>query len=283
MKIKSFTVWAAMAAAIVGAPAVGLAQTAPAATPAPAPAPAAPAAPEPNAPFGGMITGVVTLTSDYRFRGISQSKNDPALQGGLTYEVPLAFTGLPISIYGGFWGSSVNFSPDVDESVEIDMVAGVKFKAFDEKLLIDLGWIGYRYPGALKAARLPFDEFGGQLTYDFGFAQLSGQVRYSPNFFANSGDAWYKGAMLTVPLSFITIHEKVSFKAFAGIGHQSIQRNARFFNPDYTEWQIGLVATVYGIDLGLTYVDTNISKSRCNGGGFNYCSGRAVFSLGKAF
>jgi uncharacterized protein (TIGR02001 family) len=232
----------------------------------------------------GDITGIVTLTSDYRFRGISQSKNDPALQAGLTYEAPLTFiTALPVSIYGGFWGSSINFSPDVDESVEIDLLAGMKFKFFEEKMVLDLGWIGYRYPGALKAARLNYDEFGGSLSYDFGFATLAGQVRYSPNFFAHSGTGWYKQAMVTVPLSFIQFSDKVSFKIFGGLGHQSIQRNARFFNPDYWEWQVGLVMTIYGVDFSVAYVDTDISKSRCNGGGFNYCAPRAVVSIGKSF
>jgi uncharacterized protein (TIGR02001 family) len=267
----------------IGVP--GFAQTTPASTPAPAPPPAPePPKPEPTGPFGGNITGIVTLTSDYRFRGISQSKNDPALQAGLTYEVPLSFiTFAPVSVYGGFWGSSINFSPDVDESVEIDILAGAKFKFFDEKMVLDLGFIGYRYPGSLKAAHLNYDEYGGSLSYDFGFASLAGQVRWSPNFYAHSGDAWYKQAMLTVPLDFIKVHDKVSFKAFGGIGHQSIQRNARFANPDYWEWQIGLVATVYGVDLGVTYVDTDISKGRCNGGGFNYCAGRVIFSIGKSF
>lgn len=272
---------AVVAVALWGGAAI--AQTTPAPAPATAPAPEPPK-PDPTGPFGGSITGIVTLTSDYRFRGISQSKNDPAIQGGLTYEVPLPFIGFaPVSIYGGFWGSSINFSPDVDESIELDMVAGVKFKFLQEKLVLDLGWIGYRYPGSMKSAHLAYDEFGGSLSYDFGFATLAGQVRYSPNFFARSGDAWYKQAMLTVPLDFIKISDKVSFKMFGGIGHQAIQRNARFANPDYWEWQIGLVATVYGVDLGVTYVDTDISKRRCNGGGFNYCAPRAIFSISKSF
>ncbi len=268
-----------LAAMLLAVPALAQTTPAPASTPAPEPP-----KPDPTGPFGGTITGIVTLTSDYRFRGISQSKNDPALQAGLTYEVPLSFVNFaPVSVYGGFWGSSVNFTPDVNESVEIDMVAGVKFKFLQEKLVLDLGWIGYRYPGSQRGAHLHYDEFGGSLTYDFGFASVAGQVRYSPSFFARSGDAWYKQAMVTVPLSFIQISDKVSFKMIGGIGHQSIQHNARFANPDYWEWQVGLVATVYGVDLGVTYVDTNISKSRCNGGGFNYCAPRAIFSISKSF
>ncbi|TWT02615.1 TorF family putative porin [Reyranella sp. CPCC 100927] len=280
MVIKRLSAALVMAALWGGA---AVAQTAPAPAPASTPAPEPPT-PDPTGPFGGNITGIVTLTSDYRFRGISQSKKAPALQAGLTYEVPLSFVSFaPVSVYGGFWGSSINFSPDVDESLEIDMVAGVKFKFLNEKMVLDLGWIGYRYPGSIKGAHLHYDEFGGALSYDFGFASIAGQVRYSPNFFARSGSAWYKQAMVTVPLSFIQIHDKVSFKIFGGLGHQSIQHNARFANPDYWDWQVGIVATVYGVDLGLTYVDTNISKTRCNGGGYKYCAPRAIFSISKSF
>ena len=118
MLIKRFSA-ALIAAALWGGTAIAQTAPAPASTPAPAPEPPKP---EPTGPFGGNITGIVTLTSDYRFRGISQSKNDPALQAGLMYEVPLSFIeAFPVSIYGGFWGSSINFSPDVDESVEVEI------------------------------------------------------------------------------------------------------------------------------------------------------------------
>ena len=49
----------------------------------------------PTGPFGGDITGIVTLANEYSFRGISQTQRNPAVQGGLTYEVPII---KPISI-----------------------------------------------------------------------------------------------------------------------------------------------------------------------------------------
>jgi uncharacterized protein (TIGR02001 family) len=258
---------------------VAVAQT----TPAPAPA-AEPPKPTSNFLLGGNLTGIVTLTSDYRYRGLSQSKNDPALQAGLTVEWPLSFiTFAPVSVYGGIWGSTINFSPDVDESIELDLLGGFKFKFLDEKLVLDLGFTGYRYPGANRSAHLGFDEYGGSLSYDFGFASIAGQVRYSPNFFARTGEAWYKQAMVTVPLTFLNTPENLSFKVFAGLGHQAVERNAAFFFPDYWEWQAGIVMTAYGLDFGITYVDTNVSRGRCNGGGYNYCAPRAIFSVSKSF
>ncbi len=235
-------------------------------------------------PFGGTISGSVALLSDYTIRGVSVSKRAPSVQASLTYEAPLASVeALPVSLYGTVWGSSVNFSPDVDESLELDLLAGVRFKLFEGKALLDLGWIGYRYPGAMKAARLSFDEFGGSLSYDFGWMNVAGQVRYSPNFFAASGDAWYKQVAATILLDFIRIHDQISLKVFGGVGHQAIQRNARYAYPDMWDWQIGLIATAWGVDLGITYVDTNVGKRRCNGGGYDYCAARAIFSITKSF
>ena len=63
-----------------------------------------------------------------------------------------------------------------------------------DKLTVDLGYIRYNYPGATSDLFFDFNEFGLVVGYDFGVAQVSGAVRYSPNFFANSGIAWYKWA-----------------------------------------------------------------------------------------
>ena len=49
----------------------------------------------------------------------------------------------------------------------------------------------------------------------------------------------------------------------------------------YTDWSLGLSKNVAGVDLGLTYVDFNLSKSDC--GGSNVCEARIVASIGKSF
>jgi hypothetical protein len=69
---------------------------------------------------------------------------------------------------------------------------------------------------------------------------------YSPNFFANSGIAWYKWGQIAVPLSFINISENVAFKLFGTIGNQYVERFANYGigNNNYWDWQIGLIASV---------------------------------------
>ena len=56
------------------------------------------------------------------------------------------------------------------------------------------------------------------------YLAISGVIRYSPNFYANSGNAWYKWAQALVPLPFIKINENISFKLFGTIGNQSVER-----------------------------------------------------------
>ena len=94
--------------------------------------------------------------------------------------------------------------------------------------------------------------------YDFGFAQVSAAVRYSPNFFANSGEAWYKWGQIAVPLPILKVNENVSFKAFGTLGNQYVERftNYGIPNDNYWDWQLGLVVSVYGIDLSAASIRT---------------------------
>ena len=81
------------------------------------------AADEPAAPEVSPITANVSLVSDYRYRGISQSNLRPAIQGGFDYAHESGF-------YIGNWNSSIswvnNLSPSVASSIEMDFYAGFK-------------------------------------------------------------------------------------------------------------------------------------------------------------
>ncbi|TAJ25992.1 MAG: hypothetical protein EPO67_19530, partial [Reyranella sp.] len=186
------------------------------------------------------------------------------------------------SAYVGAWGSNVNF-PGTGTTAEIDLLAGFRLKAFDDKFTADLGYIRYNYLSANSTLFYDFNEFGLVLGYDFGVASLQGAVRYSPNFFANSGIAWYKWAQLTVPLSFIKVNENVSMKAFGNIGNQYVERFANYGipNDNYWDWQIGLVLNVYGFDLSAAYTGTNLSVQDCLG--TQNCASRVIVGIAKAF
>ncbi len=233
-------------------------------------------------PFGGTFTATIAGVTDYSYRGISQTQRQPAIQPSFGYETPTLSANLPISAYVGAWGSNVNF-PNTGANPEIDLLGGFRAKALDDKLTVDLGYIRYNYIGSDSTAQLGFNEFGLVAGYDFGVVAFSGAVRYSPNFFANSGIAWYKWGQAVVPLPFIKINDNISFKVFGTLGNQYVERNVNYGipNDNYWDWQIGLTATVYGFDLTVAYTDTNIDQAGCLNTA--YCDARAIFMVSKTF
>lgn len=233
-------------------------------------------------PFGGSFTAGFAVLNDYSYRGISQTQRQIAVQASFGYETAPVSEKVPLSAYVGAWGSNVNF-PGTGTTAEIDLLAGLKLKALDDKLTFDLGYIRYNYVSAPADLFYDFNEFGLVAGYDFGVLQLNGAVRYSPNFFANSGVAWYKWAQAVVPMPFLHVNENVAFKAFASIGNQYVERFANYGIPsdNYWDWQIGLTVTVYGFDLTAAYTDTNIDVANC--GGTQNCAGRVIIGISKTF
>ena len=233
-------------------------------------------------PFGGSFTAGLAVLNDYSYRGISQTQRQIAIQAAFGYETAPVSEAVPLSAYVGAWGSNVNF-PGTGTTAEIDLLAGLKLKALSDKLTFDLGYIRYNYLSAPASLFYDFNEFGLVVGYDFGVAQLQGAIRYSPNFFANSGIAWYKWAQVTVPFRFIHINENVSLKGFATIGNQYVERFANYGIPsdNYWDWQVGIVLSVYGFDISFAYTDTNIDVAGCLNT-YN-CDGRVILGITKTF
>jgi len=240
-------------------------------------------------PFGGTFTASFAFATDYSYRGISQTQRQVSAQAAFGYETPSLLLGqdAALSAYVGAWGSNVYFLAlnantgtytNTGTIAEIDLLAGFKLKALSEKLTVDLGYIRYNYLGAPADLYYDFNEFGLVVGYDFGVAQVSAALRYSPNFYANSGNAWYKWGQVAVPLPFINFNENVTFKLFGTIGNQYVERYPYYgiAYDNYWDWQIGLTVNVYGFDLSIAYVDTNLDVQTC-GGTYN-CEARTTMA-----
>jgi len=234
-----------------------------------------------HAPFGGSFSANFTATTDYSYAGISQTQLGPALQAGLDYVGPRLADDFPVWLYATAWGSTINF-PTTGPGVEIDISAGVKFHAFNERLSVDLGYIRYAYPGIDAALGYDYGEINLNVGWDFGVATVAGRLRYSPNSFANSGVSWNKRGLVSVPLDFLRLWE-IRFKSYASVGNIWVEKFLNYGIPDsdYWYWQIGAVASVRGFDLTIAYTATDIDRVSC--GNTNYCSGRLFVSLTKTF
>ncbi len=95
------------------------------------------------------FTGNVGIFSQYIFRGLTQTNEKPALQGGFDYAHASGF-------YAGVWGSNVSwlsdFAPGTSASLELDLYAGYKPTFGD--FFLDVGVLRYQYPGSYLAGAI---------------------------------------------------------------------------------------------------------------------------------
>ncbi len=209
-----------------------------------------------------QVSANVDLTSDYLFRGITQTLHKPAIQGGLDYSSDLG-------VYAGLWSSNVNFGAADATSQELDTYAGYSGKA--GPLGYDVGAIYYNYPGGTNTDN--FYEVYGKVSY----RGLTVGNSWSPKFFGGTGTANYLSADYDIPAK-LPAGLQVSVHA----GHQWIQDNAAWGTPDYTDYGVSVSKDLVGLTWKVAYYDTNLSKSECFGGS-NLCEGTAVVSVGKNF
>jgi len=225
----------------------------------------------------GVLTASVTFATDYTFRGISQTDSGPAIQGSIDWSYPFQ---KEIGVYLGIFGSNVDFNDGDEANIEVDFYGGLKGEVAG--FAWQVGGIYYKYPRAeIAGIRYDYFELGLKLGYDFGFANLVGSYNYSPDYFFESGDGHYFAADLTVPLEFLPY----DIALLGHVGHQSIDNNARFGAPDYTDWMLGITGKLEGFTLTLAYVDTDLSRGECFPGTSlaKTCESRVVFSVSKTF
>jgi len=111
------------------------------------------------------VSANMAMTSNYLWRGMTQTDNAPAIQGGVDVE----YNGF----YLGTWGSNISWTNDNDSSIEVDIYAGYanKFATID----YDIGYIRYAYPKVQDDNN--FDEVYLSLGKDFSLGNIN--LKYS--------------------------------------------------------------------------------------------------------
>lgn len=211
------------------------------------------------------FVGNVGFTSDYLFRGITQTRHDPAIQGSIEYDHESG-------VYVGVWGSSIDFAGlnGTHAQLETDFYGG--FKGAIDKFSYNIGAIGYYY---VDTDGVDYAEAMASLGYDFGVASVTGSVFYTPSYTFDSDTGVYVAGDVAIPI----------WKSLAlGLhgGHQSIGTNANFGTPDYADWGVQLSALILGFNVAVAYRDTDISQTECFGG-TDLCDARGVVSVSRSF
>jgi uncharacterized protein (TIGR02001 family) len=182
--------------------------------------------------------GVVT---DYRYRGISQSRLKPALQGGVDFSDG--------GLYLGTWASTIKWIKDGggDGNLEWDIYGGYKGEIAKD-LSYDVGLLAYVYPSNKLSPSANTTEVYGALTY--GPATLKYSHSATNLFgFANSKNSGYVDLSATFEVEGISITPH--------IGRQIVRHNGA---ASYTDLSLSISKEVAkGIALSATFVDTNTS------------------------
>jgi len=184
------------------------------------------------------LTGSLAFTTDYVFRGVSQSENLPAVQGGLTYTLPFGF-------YLNLWGSNVKFTGS-DATVEFDTVAGIGGDLLEE-IKYDINFARYTYP---RARDLNYNELNTLFNYKF----LQFAFSYSANAYdTHKTGLYYNGGInYDIPSKYALGVENVNILAL--FGHYSLPRAG---GNSYNDYIIALSKAVKKYTFTLQWTDTN--------------------------
>jgi uncharacterized protein (TIGR02001 family) len=179
----------------------------------------------------------VGVTSDYVFRGVSQTQEDPAVQGGIDASYGV--------VYAGVWASNVDFGAD-DPSAEIDLYAGVKPTVGDTSLDLGVLYYGYTKDKGLTPGSYSYIELKAAASRAFGPATLGAAVYYTPEYPGKGGNGVYFEANGAVPVA-----EKLTLSG--AVGHQEIDNY-----KSYNTWNLGLgYAVTDKLTADLRYHDTD--------------------------
>jgi len=170
------------------------------------------------------LTFNASVVSDYRFRGISQTRLKPALQGGADY------SNNPTGLYAGTWLSTLKWVKDGggDGNIEWDIYAGKKGN-FTQDLSYDFGVLSYVYPSNDLHPDANTTELYSQLGYGPAYIKYSQSLT---NLFgaADSKNSGYLdiGANIDVSNGYtVNLHA----------GHQTVKNNSSL---SYNDWKVGL-------------------------------------------
>lgn len=212
----------------------------------------------------GSLAGSLTFTTDYRFRGVSQTFGDPALQGGAEFTMPSNF-------YLGTWASVVDkeFYANT-RGLEWDLYAGYK-RQLRDGVVVDIGLLQYLFPSESRYSTL--EAYAG-----IGHEWLSFRYYHSLSnrFFGVAGarGSQYYDLTANYPLG----------NGLHAVGHYGIQR-IHDNGGDYTDFRVGVTQEWKGLTWGASYfkTDSNFAFTNRAGRTRDLGEGGLVLSVSKTF
>ncbi|MBA5605836.1 hypothetical protein H3H36_10715 [Duganella sp. FT3S] len=221
---------------------------------------------KPEAKPDNEISYNVGLASDYRYRGISQSRLNPALQGGADY------THNPTGFYAGTWLSTIKWTKDAGGSGDVEWdIYGGKRGEVTKDISYDVGGLYYFYPSNGLHPNANTFELYGQLSagpfslkYSHSTTNLFG--------FTDSKNSGYLDAAFNYE-----VYDGYNLNLH--VGHQNVKNNGA---SSYSDYKIG-VTKDFGfasVSLAAIYADT---EAYIAPNGKNLAKTGAVLTITKTF
>ncbi len=230
---------------------------------------------EEAAPAEHVVAFNVGATSDYRFRGISQSRRDPAVFAGVDY------SNTPTGFYIGAWTSTIKWVKDAggDSNMEVDIYGGKRGEVGGATY--DVGFIHYNYPSnKLNAVTVNANTTEAYAQLGYGFATL--KYSYALTNFIGWGDN-------TDGSDYIDLSANPEITGGYVLNlHVGKQRVKNYSNglADYTDWKVGVTKDfgVVAAALAVVGTDADTSTSGYNFGGKGFTGNtKFIATLTKNF
>lgn len=236
-----------------------------------------------TAPAFAQITANVGVVSDYVFRGISQTRGEPALQGGVDFAHDSG-------IYVGAWGSNVKWVSEGGiangNRFETDLYGG--YKTDLNGLGLDVGMIRYVYPSRELTGAFPSpNTTEAYIGFSYGIVSLKYNHTVSDHFISWVGVNGEKTRGSNYTDLTVTYPVAEGTNLIAHIGRQNIKN---YSQASYTDWRLGVTKNVGFGEVGFAMTgsdadqtDGNLTYGKDAWNGYKIAGTRAVLSFLKTF
>lgn len=196
-----------------------------------------------ESPAADQFSGLLGATTDYVFRGVSQTRGNPAIQGGLNYRGVAGW-------FVGAWASTIDPNPGPGATVEWNAYAGYG-RPFRNAWHARLSVVHYAYPGDSDYAEYDYDELAASITYldrlSAGIAWSPNTTRYSHQGLARDQTAVSYDLVARWPL-------RGPLHVTGSVGYYDLDD---LFGTGYGYWSVGLAGTFEHLLVELTHCATS--------------------------
>ena len=218
--------------------------------------------------FSGMaaaeVTGEISLTNDYRFRGVSQTAGDPALQGGIDWSFDSGFS-------VGAWASNVDFDEPGYNGPAIEYDFYVAYGGeINEDLTYDITLNRYNYSGESDIGYF-------EVTAGMDFKGFRAAYWYTNDY--GGTDLDYHYAELNYSYEFV---ENWSLDLHYGYNVGDALDDGEGFDS-YSDYSVGVSTELSGFGLSLAWLGTDLSGDQKVSDGVFKNSDTVLASVSYAF